>query len=640
MATISDFLHGLAKRPRYGVFWCKFFIACFAFCMCASAGTSSNYFVIQVIDESTGRGVPLVELTTVNSVSYWTDSHGIVAFHEPGLMGQEVFFHVRSDGYECPKDFFDNRGVKLLPIGGEKAVIKLKRINIAERLYRVTGEGIYRDSVLVGQSAPIKQPLLNAQVMGQDTVIATPYNGKIYWFWGDTDRASYPLGNFGASGATSELPGHGGLDPSVGVDLIYFVDKTGFSKPMCPDLEFGKGVKWIEGLMTLRDGQARERLLARVAAGTGLHDTREWHLAMFNDEKEIFQSLVHWDIHDTHDSAHPFRARVGTNDYFYLYPNYRVRADLQSVTNLAAYEAFTCFLPGSKAKLDRSPEGKLSYRWQAGADRLTGSKTRELVKSGALKPDEAWLRLRDIDTGKPVEDDRGSVCWNEYRQRWITIASGRPGEIWFAEADTPVGPWIFARRVVSHDNYNFYNPTQQPFFDQEGGRVIYFEGTYTASFSGAKAKTPRYDYNQIMYRLTLDDPRLDLPAPVYSVTNADGNIRLMMRPDVEAARAWNQIESVPFLALPGNRRREGFIPVYASIENGAMVLRRESSGAQPLFWAPLSGTNENVVPLYEYHRGPQRIYRTRSDAERSPERLCHVWRNPMSLVIFDGEVKP
>src|SRR5205809_7804949 len=102
------------------------------------------------------------------------------------------------------------------------------------------------------------------------------------------------------------------------------------------------------------------------------------------------------------------------------------------------------------------------------------------------------------------------------------LISAKAGEIWFAEADTPTGPWAYARRVVTHGAYNFYNPTQHPFFDQEGGRLIYFEGTYTASFSDARQQTPRYDYNQIMYRLALDDPRLLLPVPVYQVKHADG----------------------------------------------------------------------------------------------------------------------
>ncbi len=77
-----------------------------------------------------------------------------------------------------------------------------------------------------------------------------------------------------------------------------------------------------------------------------------------------------------------------------------------------------------------------------------------------------------------------------------------------------------ARKIITHANkpgdaHDFYNPTQHPFFDQEGGRVIYFEGTYTAAFSRSEkdeGPTPRYDYNQIMYRLDLADPRLKLPA--------------------------------------------------------------------------------------------------------------------------------
>jgi hypothetical protein len=47
-----------------------------------------------------------------------------------------------------------------------------------------------------------------------------------------------------------------------------------------------------------------------------------------------------------------------------------------------------------------------------------------------------------------------------------------------------------------------------PFFDQDGGRTIYFEGTYCNTFSGNPEQTARYDYNQVMYRLDLADPRL------------------------------------------------------------------------------------------------------------------------------------
>src|SRR6267378_2585522 len=56
---------------------------------------TNDYFRITVVDEQTGRGVPLVELRTVNSISLWTDSNGIIAFDEPGLMDQEVYFNVK-----------------------------------------------------------------------------------------------------------------------------------------------------------------------------------------------------------------------------------------------------------------------------------------------------------------------------------------------------------------------------------------------------------------------------------------------------------------------------------------------------------------------------------------------------------------
>src|SRR5262249_5221531 len=144
----------------------------------------------------------------------------------------------------------------------------------------------------------------------------------------------------------------------------------------------------------------------------------------------------------------------------------------------------------------------------------------KLIKGGLLKPEESILQLRDITTGKPITAHNGSVCWNAYRRRWVMIvceAGGTSflGETWYAEADTPLGPWVYARKVVTHDTYSFYNPKQYPMFDQDGGRLIYSEGPYTHTFSGNDTPPPRYDYNQIMYRLDLADHRLNLPVPIY-----------------------------------------------------------------------------------------------------------------------------
>ena len=111
--------------------------------------------------------------------------------------------------------------------------IEMNRVNIAERLYRVTGQGIYRDSVLLGLNAPIQEPLIDGLVMGQDSVQTIEYNNKLHWFWGDTDRPAYPLGNFRVTGATSSMPQNGGLDPDVGVNLNYFTKDDGFVKAWC-----------------------------------------------------------------------------------------------------------------------------------------------------------------------------------------------------------------------------------------------------------------------------------------------------------------------------------------------------------------------------------------------------------------------
>src|SRR5438046_2801651 len=87
----------------------------------------SQPFSIEVVDEPTGRGVPLVELTTTSAVRYVTDSAGLVAFNEPGLMKQRVFFHVKSHGYEFAADGFGMRGVALDITPGGSARLKIKR---------------------------------------------------------------------------------------------------------------------------------------------------------------------------------------------------------------------------------------------------------------------------------------------------------------------------------------------------------------------------------------------------------------------------------------------------------------------------------------------------------------------------------
>src|SRR6476646_3372650 len=81
-------------------------------------------FAITVVDAQTARGVPLIELRTDNRIRFVTDSNGIVAFHEPGLMNETVFFHVSGHGYEFDKDGFGFRGKKLDITPGSSATLK------------------------------------------------------------------------------------------------------------------------------------------------------------------------------------------------------------------------------------------------------------------------------------------------------------------------------------------------------------------------------------------------------------------------------------------------------------------------------------------------------------------------------------
>jgi hypothetical protein len=556
-------------------------LAALALLCVAAQPAGSPYFKIQVVDEATGRGVPLVELRTTSEALYVTDNNGIVAFHEPGLEGRRVYLQVKSHGYEYWADGFGQRGVVLTPTPGGSAVVKVKRTNIAERLYRITGEGLFRDSILTGHPVPIRQPSLNGMVTGQDAGHAVPYRGKLYWFWGDTNALSSGLGNFASSGATSELPGKGGLDPDVGIDLTYFVDERGFSRPMCPDDVLpGPGPKWVFWHMTLPDASGRERLVA-LAERIGKDGPAARGLVVFNDDTERFELLARFGLDwPLRPGGRPFRVSVDGVPYYYfaiLDPGSafaRVRADWSHVQDPRRWESFTCLKPGARwnegsAELDRDSDGRLVYAWKPGTDAMGYEREQQLVVAGRMRGEEAFFRLEDVDTGKPVRSFGGSVQWNAYRSRWVMLAQQNVGEIWYAEADTPVGPWLYARRVVSHDRYTFYLPVQHPFFDAEGGRVVYFEATYTNLFSGNPEKTPRYDYNQILYRLRLDDPRLALPVPVYRLR--DGSLAL--REGLEAKGAWNDAVEIPYFAVPPDRARDGFV-AYAPRRDGA-----------PLFYA-------------------------------------------------------
>ncbi|MDZ7616317.1 MAG: hypothetical protein U1E05_04890, partial [Patescibacteria group bacterium] len=183
----------------------------------------------------------------------------------------------------------------------------------------------------------------------------------------------------------------------------------------------------------------------------------------------------------------------------------RVPADWASVLDPSRYEA-----------LAYDPESS-DYHWQRAAGPTTQDDEAKLIGSGSLPAEKARYQLVDAATGRPVRLHRGSIRWNPFRQKWIMIGNEEDsaqnvsylGELWYAEASSLTGPWRKAVKVATHPNYSFYNPVHHEFFDEDGGRIVYFEGTYTRQFSRSPIATPRYDYNQIMYRLDLTTVGLD-----------------------------------------------------------------------------------------------------------------------------------
>ena len=321
-------------------------------------------------------------------------------------------------------------------------------------------------------------------------------------------------------------------------------------------------------------------------------------------------------------------------DYVYYanpYPLLRVRADVDLLKVPDACEAYTPLVSGTRLadqQLDRGPDRRLRYGWKVSTQLLRHDQQAKLIAARRMSVEESLLNLRDIDSGKTVVAHGGSVYWNAYRNRWVMITvesfgSTSPlGEIWFAEGDTPLGPWVDARKVATHDKYSFYNPKQHPMFDKDGGRIIFFEGTYTTTFSGNQDPTPRYDYNQVMYQLDLADPRLALPVAIYRTPASPGAAaRLEPKAQANGPRALGG-RRVAFFAPD----REGIatLPVFEEndprtgqrLRVGASGQPIDPAGPRPLFYLlspDVKDYTSATAPLYEQTPGKTPFDSTRSN---------------------------
>jgi hypothetical protein len=427
---------------------------------------------IEVVEKGTGWPVPLVELRTVHHVRLVSDNAGLIAFDLPELMGRETWFDVIGHGYSVPKDGFGMRGVRLTPESGKTLRVEVARDILAKRIGRLTGAGLFAESQKLG----LAEPPAESGVLGCDSVQNAVHRGKLYWFWGDTSLARYPLGIFDATGATTATMPLGSLEPPLKLRLDYFTDPQG--RPRAVAKLPGKGPTWPTGFISLPDREGTPHLVATYSKVAPPLEAWQWGLTTWNDATGNFEPFrVLWTKGEGGPEPPPM-----PNGHPVIWKD-------------DAGRPWAIFG-------DPFPTLRMPANYEAWQDQ------------GTWEPLTPQASVESAADGEEVRPHRGSIAWSPYRNRWVAIFTqhfGRPsalGEIWYAEADSPTGPWGPAAKILSHEDYTFYNPRIHPEFTPEGSRALFFEGTYTATFSGNKQPTPRYDYNQILYRLDLDEPGL------------------------------------------------------------------------------------------------------------------------------------
>jgi hypothetical protein len=560
---------------------------------CAAAAGVHVPFMIRFVDEEDGQAIPLVEIEAFNALRLVSDNLGYIAVQEPDLVGKRARFIVRGNGYEYDKtDFFGERAINPEIVPGRVLQIKLRRSAPAKRLYRVTGSGRYRDSVLGGFVKPDSGRDLPGKVIGLDSAIPVWWRDKLYCFWGDTlftDRM-----NLSASGGIVSLSKN--ADASVPPRIDFFTNDEGYAKPM---IDTGSpGFVWIETVLPFKLGGGSEVLAARYVKHKTLDEAVETGFALFRPNTQNFSVIKKIKSPRHHKSAHATAVSYMGRSGYAIQPWEMSLEGLAGFMNPDSYYAYTCLQP-SKANegieidkkrysVNRDETGKVRYGWVRGGLACSPRLQTKLCDMRVLRQDEKWLFLTNIETGKETVDFNGSINWNPYKQRWIMIAQGETGEILYSEADTFSGPWIYARSVVKHDSYNFYNPVHHLWFDKDNGATVFVEGTYTSFFTRDGYKTPRADYNQVMYSLDISDPRLLLPEPIYCVKEERGASRLMTGAAVKAQNLFAQVSHIEFCAFSDNKGFEKVLkPVYdhSQPNSDKFDLQTLSNGGEPLFYA-------------------------------------------------------
>jgi hypothetical protein len=531
-----------------------------------SVATTWEPFVMRIVDAETDRGIPLVNLELENGLKLVSDNEGYIAIIAPDLEGNDARFKLTGHGYTTgQKDFWGAESVICPIIHGQTRTVALKRNQLAHRLYRVTGAGRYNHSLIAGKKPSFKHyDKIPGNVIGQDSLICLPWQNRLWHFYGDT------LGlngfNFSASCATAPMPEQGEYDPETGIPLSYIVDKNGFARAM---IETGKkGFTWIEYVVPVEfDGfSMQETLMAKYVQHATLDKVEEAGFAIFLPARKQFAIVKRIKNSKPHRCTHPVKVKFAQHERWLLFPWEMAEASFHSLIDEAKHFYFSpliatadsdgeFMLEGRAFRLDRNAHGKVRYSWRRGGIGIDAKIQAGLLKQNVLLPEQALFAPVDLDSGKRVTNFNGAITFNRYKKRWIAINQGNhPGQLVYAEADTPTGPWAFARQITKFEDYNLYNPLWHPWFSKNNDKTVFFEGTYTNYFSASACRTPEADYNQVMFKLNLDLPELIMPIPIYRVRVAPNKTELLDFANAEKLGLIDKIEAIAFFAFSNNEK--------------------------------------------------------------------------------------
>lgn len=520
----------------------------YVFCALCLTVVKSEYFRILAVEvDSNGieSGIPLVLFRTAgNYISLFTDSAGNAAFNEPGLMDGPLFFNVLADGYEIDPspsvEIYElpyDSGVVLNVSKYGSAKVLMRRTQMAARLYRLTGSGLYRDSVLTNASGDIPDSIISScreviddvGVLGQDTVMTGTYKGKVFWFFGDTtcqrsarqnnceDYGMYTVG------ATSCVPqSNGKCKANEPPGLKYFSSQEGgflHVKPMAPDIAPYEQNTWIAAVMVFTNSNGEEVMYSNYMKNPGDGENAgsiQSGMAKWNDALEVFEATSSWPLDIAFlNGVHTMQLLgedVNADGYVYMSGGLRVLATEETVIEYTSYQQYN---------LD-------THMWEylyAGLGRL-GEGNSTTAKHVGATTRKIKLHLTSL---LPSSWSVASVEWSEYVGMYVVLGNGgMHGGIYLAVGPRVTGPWSKGVLVASHNTSgtSCYNQVLLPHLFRDNGRYIQFACTFTAMWSdtdnefsdsswstclfgmndGANCANtvPRYEYNNLVYEVDVE----------------------------------------------------------------------------------------------------------------------------------------